>query len=275
MTQTVRTLLLVSGIATLLAHAAVSWAAPDDLEGAPAPAQPQQPQMVFNQANFDQWVFQNRQNATKARSQIEDRLKLQLTSAARRFGLSDSQQRKLQLAADGDIARFFDEIEIVRGKFGELANDPNALGPFWQQEIQPLQTKMTSGLFGAESLYSKVLKAILDSEQGADYQATLEERRRFRYRAAIEAAISMLEDGVPLEQRQRDALIKLLVERTQPPATFGQFDYYLVVYRLSTLPEKDLQALLDERQWELLQPQLQQGQAMKQMLVQGQVIDAE
>ena len=44
----------------------------------------------------------------------------------------------------------------------------------------------------------------------------------------------------------------------EPPIAFGQYDYYLVMYRLARLPEKDVKPLLDERQWKLMRQQFNQ-----------------
>jgi hypothetical protein len=66
----------------------------------------------------------------------------------------------------------------------------------------------------------------------------------------------------------------MLVDKTKTPQSFGQQDYYLVLYRLSTLPAGDLSKILDERQNKLLRPQLEQGRGMKFNLIQNGIITA-
>ncbi|MEX2112513.1 MAG: hypothetical protein WD845_04970 [Pirellulales bacterium] len=273
MNRNVRMLLIAVGIAAAMLRATGGWAAPDDTERA-ANAAAQQQAVVIDPSNFDQWVFQGSGNAVSARAQIDARYRLQLELLTRAYDLSDAQKAKLRLAASGDTQRFFDEVEVVRQKFLESQKDQNALGNIWQ-EIQPLQLKMAGGLFGEQSLYARILPKTLEGDQAAKHQAVLAERKQFRYRAAVEGAIAMLDDAVALEDKQRLALIQMLIDKTKPPATFGQFDYYFVWYRLSTLPEKDIKPLFNERQWRLLKKQLDQGREMRVTLVQNGAIGAD
>lgn len=188
-----------------------------------------------------------------------------------RLRLTDEQKQKLTLAAGGDVKRFFDEVETVRKKFMAVRKDQNAFGQIWQ-DIQPLQTKLATGLFGDRSLFAKTLHKTLAPEQVVKYDAIQEERKRFRYRAAIEVAIITLESTVPLRHDQREGLIKLLVDETQPPDAFGQQDQQYVLYALATVPKEQVKSLLDDRQWKLLEPQLNGHRNMKQFLMQNGVI---
>jgi hypothetical protein len=248
-------------------------AAPDDTERA-AVASPDVQVMAIDPANFDQWVFQGARTASAARAQIDSRFKLQLALIDRVYDLSDAQKDKLRLAAEGDTARFFDEVEVVRRKFLAAANDQNAIGEIWQH-IQPLQMKLAAGLFNDQSLYAKVLAKTLDGEQSEQHRAIVEERRRYRYRATIEAAVATLDDAVAFDSQQRETIIRLLAEKTKPPQAFGQHDYYLILYRLSKLPEADLSQVLNARQQEVLKPQLDQGRGMKLTLVQNGIINSD
>ncbi|MDO8944207.1 MAG: hypothetical protein Q7U75_13545, partial [Desulfobacterales bacterium] len=74
---------------------------------------------------------------------------------------------------------------------------------------------------------------------------------------------------------QRERLVELLVERTEPPQVFGQYDHYVVLLRLSQLPEDEVKPLLDERQWKLLQVQFGQARGLEQFLVQNGVFTKE
>ncbi len=259
-------------LAAALLPAASSRAAPDDTEQPEKPAAQQQVGRVAPQ-NFEQWVFQSARNEQTARVQLQSRFSLQLKKLERVYDLSDAQKRKLQLAADGDMDRFFEEVDVVRQKFLSQLDDPNALGQIWPQ-IQPLQIKMATGLFGDRSLFAKVLSHTLSTEQDADRQAEMRVRRQFRYRACVEAAVVMLEDAVPLNEKQRQALIALILEKTEPPAAFGQYDYYYVMYSLASLRNQDVMDLLDQRQQTLMRAQLQNGRGMRQMLIQNGAIES-
>jgi hypothetical protein len=274
MTRTLDRLLAVCAWAWLLGHAAGASAAPDDGERPAVVAPDNQVQFgVINRQQFEQWVFQGAQNAEGARARIDRRVELKLAGLERKHQLSESQRKKLELAARGDVKRLFDDVEVLRQKFLAAQNDGNAIGQLWQ-EIQPIQKKIAHGVLDEQSLFSKALNQTLDTTQTATQQAALQERRQFRYRAAVESAITMMEDVVALNQLQRAALIKLLTEKTKPPASFGQFDYQFVMYQLSQLPAAELRSLLDKRQQELLAPHLQQMRGMRQMLIENGALGA-
>ena len=240
----------------LMACNRIAFAAPDDVEPAPAAAEGIERAQVFvDEANFDQWIFQGRGDANSARQRIQSALQLQIDELHRVCELSDAQKQKLALAGHGDTKRFFEEVEAVREKFRAVQNDANAFNGIWQH-IQPLQQKLSRGLFGETSFFAKTLKKTLTPEQIAKHQANLDQRRQYRYRAMVEVGITALENSVPLRHDQHAALVKLLLEKTQPPEAFGQHDNYVIMHQLSTLPEKEVKAVLDERQWELLERQL-------------------
>ncbi|MEX2139254.1 MAG: hypothetical protein WD894_08340 [Pirellulales bacterium] len=248
-----------------------AFAAPDDVEPPKAAEANEQPQVFVDVANIDQWIFQGRGNADSARQRLQSALQLQIDELHRVCELTDAQKRKLSLAARGDIRQFFEQVEAIREKFGALQNDANAFNGIWQ-EIQPLQQKLSRGLFGETSFFAKTLRKTLTPEQTVKYKANVEERRKYRYRAMVEVGVTTLENSVPLRHEQHTALVKLLLEKTQPPQTFGQHDNYVILHQLSTLPENEVKALLDERQWALLQRQVGQFRGMLPVLRQNGIL---
>lgn len=252
-------------------------AAPDDRVEAPraeAAAAAAQGQFNIAPENFDQWVFQGSGNVAGARQRLQSQAKLQLDELTRHCGLTPLQRQKLLLAAGGDEKRFFEEVEVVRKKFLAVRQDQNAFNAIWE-EIQPLQMKQASGLFGESSLFGKTLQKILTSEQIAKRQTIEDERNRFRYRSSIDLSLLTIENAVPFRHAQREQLVELLVDRTEPPKVFGQYDHYVVLLRLSQLPEGEIKPLLDERQWKLLQAQFGQARGLEQFLVQNGVLSKE
>jgi len=248
-------------------------AAPDDVE--PPAVQNQAVNHFFmNDDNFEANVFQPSGNAKQARIQIETKLKLQLNELNRICELNDAQKQKLKLAASSDMKRFFDEVESVRKKFKAGKQDQNAWNEVWQ-EISPLQMKMATGLFGDTSFFCKTIRKTLSDEQYAKYNSMVTERRRFRYKSSIETVITSFEDSVALNHTQHDAIVKLLLDETQPPASFGQYDVHVVMYQLARIPEAKLKAVLDERQWNQAQIHFNQYRGMEQFLIQNGLIPKE
>ena len=249
-------------------------AAPDDVEPPKEVAQENVHVFQMDEANFDANVFQPSGDPKQARTQIETKLKLQLEELNRVCGLSDPQKQKLKLAASSDIKRFFDEVGVIRKKVKAGKIDQNEWNNIWQ-EIQPLRVKQSTGLFGDTSFYAKSVRKTLTAEQFAKYEAIVNERRRFRYRASIEVILTNMETAIPLRHSQHDAIVKLLLEETQPPPTFGQYDQYLIMYQLGKLAESKIKPLLDEQQWGQLKVQINQNQGMEQFLIQNGLIPKE
>ncbi len=228
---------------------------------------------MIDESNFDQWIFQGSGTAAAGRARINSHLKLKLDELNRTCDLTELQRKKLALAAQGDMKRFFDQVEALRKKFMAVRNDQNAFNELWQ-EIHPLQQKQQAGLFNETSMFEKTLRSTLNEEQQQRYQKITEERRRFRYRASIQTSLVSISDTVALKDDQHKAIAKLLLEETALPLRFGQQDQRVVLYGLSKLPSAKLKAILNDRQWKLMQPQLTQGQAMEQFLAQNGFIDA-
>ena len=273
MNQKSKNLWDILALVAILSGSAVVCAAPDDGEPPPAADVQANNGFMMEESNFDQWIFQGSGSAVAGRARINSHMKLKLDELVRVCGLTEAQQLKLTLAARGDMKRFFDQVEEVRQKFRAVKNDQNAFNQIWQ-EISPLQQKQAAGLFGETSIFAKTLRKTLTDEQQAKYRIVVEERRRFRYRATIEVSLNTLGNTVALRHDQHEALLKLMVEQTQPPHLFGQLDNYFVLYEMSKLPAPKLKALLDERQWKLLQQQFNQARGMEAHLVQSGIIDA-
>ncbi|HEY4262482.1 MAG TPA: hypothetical protein VGM98_20135 [Schlesneria sp.] len=257
---------------SLLIASTVAMATEDDIEP-PAPVANANNGFMIEESNFDQWIFQGSGTAAAGRARINSHLKLKLDELNRTCDLSDLQRKKLALAAQGDMKRFFDQVEALRKKFLEVRKDQNAFNALWQ-EIHPLQQKQQAGLFNETSMFEKTLRSTLNEEQQQRYQKITEERRHFRYRASIQTSLVSLSDTVALKDDQHKAIAKLLLEETALPLRFGQQDQQVVFYGLSKLPSAKLKAILNDRQWKLMQPQLNQGQAMEQFLAQNGFIDA-
>ena len=257
---------LIALLISSLAHAA-----PDDVD-APK-VQPQANRQFFmDDANLEANIFNPHGSAKLARARIESKLKLQLDELHVICGLADAQRSKLKLAASTDIKRFFDEVDVVRTKYRAGKQDQDAWQQIWQ-EISPLQTKLSSGLFGAKSFYTKSIRKTLSDEQFAKYDIVVRERRKYRYRACIEVVLTSLENTVPLRHQQHEAIVKLLVEETQPPLAFGQYDQHVIYLYLKRMPEDKLKPIFDEQQWGQLQTLIRNFGGMEQHLVQNGILE--
>jgi hypothetical protein len=203
---------------------------------------------------FDSWTFRHGQTPETIRLELENRLKLQIDDVDRIGKLDDAQRRKLQLAGRGDIKRYFDDVEALRQRFNLLRKDREKFNEIWK-EIQPLQQRLAAGLFEEGSIFRKTLGSTLSADQASRYQKSRHDRRAFRFQAEVEWVVAMLENVMPLGGEQRRKLIQLLLDRTKPPRTFGEYDSYIILWQLNRLPEDTLKEVFDDAQWQLLTQQ--------------------
>jgi len=261
--------MLVTG--TILLGGSV-YASKDDVDEVPPAANQVNEGFEVAEENFDQWIYQGAANAQTGRERIKARLKIHLDELDRICSLTPEQKQKLTLAAQGDMKRLFDQIEVVRIKFRAVRKNQNAFNEIWN-DINPLRQKINSDLFSEKSFYGKTLRTTLTPEQFANYEVMVNERRQFRYRASIAVAFTNLEKIVPLKNSQRQVLMEMVLLETKPPRSFGSHDYQLVLLQLSRFPEDRYKKVLDDRQWKLLEGHIAQYRGIEQSLIQQGIID--
>ncbi len=261
-------LLLVIGLvgAPLLAD--------DDDEAADAQQNGQnvnQPQFVLTPEQFDQWVFNGIGNCDQAMKQLETQINMRIEAINRVCKLSEAQKQKLHLAADSDIKRFRDKYDELKQKLQNTRHNQNDINKIFTQ-IQPLQLEWNAGILGDSSVYNKVLHRTLDPDQSNHSEKEEAERDAYRYQAKVKLAVMTVETSMPLTDKQREAFIKLLLEETHPPKTFGQYDFYVVMFQAAKIKPEKLSAIFDEPQMRGLKQAFQQAEGMQQILKQEGVL---
>jgi hypothetical protein len=221
--------------------------------------------------NFDQWVLRGR-----SRDQFESTLKsllaLQVQNVGRACQLSAAQREKLELAGECDLKRTSRQIDKLREEFRQAAQDQETYSRLINEGSQ-MQMALQTGIYGDSSLYQKVLRQTLNGEQSQGYERQERLRRKFRYEAKIELVMSNLESTISLTVEQRQRLVKLLVDETEPPRKFGQYDMYVVFMQLGKLSDEKLKPILDESQRQSLARLVNQYRGMEQMLKAQGVLD--
>jgi hypothetical protein len=230
---------------------------------------------VFNEAQFDQWLFGNlgTVNAGVARNKLDALLTLSVEDLGRTCGLEPLQKKKLLLAGRGDIKRYFDRVEETRKKFQSVKNNQNQLGLMWQ-DIQVLQTAF-QGIFDEGSIFAKSLKSTLSPEQVVGHEKVVRDRLFYRYQARVDLTMEMLNNNVGFTDAQRERLVKLLLEEIRPPKRLGQNDYYAILYLIGTLPETKVKLIFEEGQYRSLKQQLDQARGMGMWLKQNGFVPAD
>ena len=238
--------------------------------------QPAVQQVAIDESNFDRWVFGNvGGNNVSARDRLEALLTLSIDEADRTCKLTEGQKKKLRLAGHGDLKRFLERVDDARRIFHQLNRDQNNINQIYQETV-PLSATLRVGLFGDDSFFAKTLKTTLDREQAGRYREGLDEKLRFRYRAKIGLAVANLDAVVGFTAEQRRRLIDLILQETKPPsrpAPNAAYENYVILYKISKLPEDKIKPLLDDARWGALNRQLQQSRGMEQFLKNNGYLD--
>lgn len=234
--------------------------AQDDWDAGKQPVNP--PAAVrFQLPDFDHWVFRGKKPA-QIKQTFMARAAVQIDSFALTYDLSDAQRKKLELAARGDVRAFLRETERIRKIYEEAKHDQQKVNEI-VHAIQPIQRVIQKGMvFDDDSLLHKTLKNTLTGEQAERYEQQQVERRRFAYQAKIEYALVTLESGVPLRQQQCNQFVKLLLEETEPPKSFGRQPHYEVFFLASKIDEEKLKPIFDDAQWRAIKRLFMQMPAM-------------
>jgi len=176
------------------------------------------------------------------------------------------------LAGQGDIQAFLQSYAEIHASFKEKLkrNNQQEVQKIWQ-EIQPLQKKFQSSLFGEGSLFEKVLGPLLDEQQSARLEQLRREQRKFQYRSAVMQLILQIDQASPLTHENRKKLLALIDQHTFPPKSIpsqnrGHYFRYYVLWQMAEIPEDELQPLFGKPAWKMLEKQIKQGTAMKSNL---------
>lgn len=208
------------------------------------PQQQQQEQWLVPPEQFDQWVFQNARDVAGQRRVFENKLSVSIEMLKQTCGLTEEQERKLRLAGEIEIRRFFVRYKKVKEHYIEEKPNQNEFNEVWQM-IQPLQQEAQAGLFGSGSTYKHVARRALRDNQLQTHREVERKRREFRYRALVKMYVAMLDESVPLTAAQRDGLIELMLASTKPPNQFGRNDQAYIMYQASTVSADKLRDLVD------------------------------
>jgi len=200
---------------------------------------------------------------------LDTRLHKKIAELARTAGLSPAQKEKLLLAGAVDIHHFVDRINNIKLQFqadrGEMRDLNRLLG-----ELNPFADAGTTGIFDANSLFTKTLAKMLTPEKLAQCEKVDEQRRLFQHRAGVRMAAVRLTTALGLSDEQRQRLEQVLLEETQPTRITGQAfpaAHFLAVYvQLNRIPEEHLKSFLEPWQWQALKQKIAERETYVGML---------
>lgn len=182
--------------------------------------------------------------------QLEQGIHLRIGRIGEVVALDAEQLSKLQLAAHGDLSRFYSEMGAVREQTKDLDPQKNEDAQKAWNLIMPLQQRIQQGLIGEKSLLERVLASTLTPEQRLKYDQFQREREIASYKAILRVTIADMEKSLPLTSQQRTDLIKLLLSSEFPSSVDRQMLPYVGWAMLSRLKLDDVAEILDEQQLE-------------------------
>jgi hypothetical protein len=209
-----------------------------------------EPLFTINEATFNRMMYGSGQSGDSLRERLDRALALKIADTNRTLGLSQDQRSALELAGRGDIKHRFDRIEDRRDVINRRLTQEEYLK--LRQDLQAMQNAHGDDLFGEGSLYAKALKAMLSDVMAARYRKVEREKRQILYRARVEQYVAGIDNGIGLTADQRRRFVAVLLEETQPPKIFSNYDLLLVQYQAARLPEARLRPIFDELQWRVL-----------------------
>lgn len=132
-------------------------------------------QVVLENAEDSLFGARNPTAVPATRIHLEEILKRKLNAARARWQLSDGQIAKLEFVGSNAITKLFEQIDqhAKRLKAARQGiNDRYDDNPL-NRETSEIRSKIRSGPFGDDSLFTKVLRQLLTAEQVAEYDQRL------------------------------------------------------------------------------------------------------
>lgn len=185
----------------------------------------------------------------------ERRWSRQLAEICREFGLTAEDRDRLDLAAAVDNRRFFDEVDVLRGRLAALARGEDDAREV-KNQIFDLRRRFNGGLHGEQSLVIKALRRILAESGSRPPAEPVSDAMRAKYRAAVTAYLARLGEELKLTREQQAALVELVLQETRPASFEGDYQTSQILAQLARVPAEKLNRLIDDSQRDQLNHRL-------------------
>jgi hypothetical protein len=189
---------------------------------------------------FDLWAFGG--NRERHRRGIAKKLDVAVKVLDLKYSLSEAEQKKLVLAGQADLQRYFAEAEILRQKFHATCGDHRKLRDVHREALE-LRAAGDSRWFDESSFFAKVVRKTLKVVTASRATAC----RQQLLRSVAERAAVPLESTASLRPEQSETPIAPLPAET-PPINAGEEEDVLMKSRLTEFSTEQLRPLFDEAQ---------------------------
>lgn len=252
----------------------------DDIVGEPIPDEEQHQTISLDQ-QMDGML--GGRNGLEEDARLDELLSLQVARFDEICGLSEAQRAKCAAAADFEAREAVLGTLALRRKYaGKMIDFQDREGQeLWQQFHQDFNAvrAMMPRPGRPRSLVGRVMEGVLDGEQRSAWREETERRKRREWRICIDRGLETLESIVGVTSRQHEELLAILLEQPltidigKLRETFGDGNPQVGLYALSRVPEERLGAIFDERQRELINPFLRQGEHISQLLKSRKIVE--
>lgn len=224
-----------------------------------------QDEFRIDRSTLESWIFQQAGDAGSGKRAMEAEINLRINRIEQYAELSDTQRRQLRLAAQGDVKRFYDQVEEVICKVEKMKLNQGNFNEAYQLTI-PLQSTLRNGIFGPSSLFTKVSRSVISGEQRDRYEAAERNRLRLRGDAFLRAMIRKFGQEIPLTAKQHQQLFELASPGfAEPIVDYHYKELYTSIYVVN-LPEDSLAMILDAEQLQELRKRREQMEPMRRFL---------
>jgi hypothetical protein len=197
---------------------------------------------------IESWVFSG-QTASAARAQLENAAAQRISLVKSKCQLDEVQLDKIELAANGDIARFFREVNSLRDEFKGMQPNRDNMNEV-AKRVAPVQQTWNRGMATSQSLFVGVLKSVLTPEQRSrvseERDSQLQERRRFQ----LMNFIKNVEKTIPFSAMQREQLMNSVGGFMLSSANNSLNESYLAYVAATKIEPETLSEFLDSPQIE-------------------------
>jgi hypothetical protein len=210
----------------------------------------------------------------EAAREIEAALAKRVDHLDRATGLSDLQKRKLRAAGRGDIKRFLDRVAEAKRQILS-ARELEELSVAFMNHSAVLQQEWAALRAAGGPIFANASRRTLTDEQRGRFEKDLRDRREYRYRAAVRWTVVMIARSLGLTDGQRRRLETVLLEETRVPENLVTYEYAIVMYQASLIPEARIRPVFDEVQWRVMSRELASFKNQERWLRAGGLIPAQ
>ena len=223
-------------------------------------------QMELNDQVLEQWAFGEplEQSRTRFRRMVTQGI----DGIDGVCELTPEQKRRLRLVAEAGRQQLEGRLRSVKTRYAGRKIEQNRLGEV-HGLVSTIQAASRQNPLEPGSLLAKSLTSILTADQRSRWQAWELERERQSLRREIHAAIATIDLSLPMTDRQRRDLTRLLEAHVRPVApprpdvdqqeanAFRQIESMppgqLALAQFHAIPVRKIQAILRPEQLEVLQ----------------------